>query len=353
MLRATVAERAVFARLSVLTTTPVSGDVAGTVFAGTEGGLAARITVIGVTTVTLCRTTVAKGTSFADLAVDASATTVGGDLAGGAVASAELGLTSSIAVLSLAAAPAAFGTTVSKGAALAILPIEASATAVSRDGTGIGVAGAESSLTSCAAVLVCSAVTFCRTATSKRASLAGLAVLAATITIGGDTSFSTALAEPRLTTSSSTEIIAFATVAVGRTAVSVRATLAGLSILAARAVDGHISSVGEGAVAEAGLASSSAVSLLGIAAPSSAGAAVAEARAWTNHAAVRWAALAVGRDVRWRTACSKVGETVAAAVGGRITAPALERAAVSKGASAADELVCAAAGTVGRYTSRA
>lgn len=189
-------------------------------------------------------------------------------------------------MFSLATAPATFGTTASKGAALAGLSVEASAAAVCRDSTGISVAGAESSLTSCAAVLVCSAVTFCRTASSKRASLAGLAVLATTITIGRNTSLSTAVAEFRLTASSSTEIIAFAAVAVGGAAVSVRATLAGLSILAARAVDRHISSVGEGAVAEVSLASSTAVSFLGVAAPSSAGAAVTEARAWTNLAAV-------------------------------------------------------------------
>jgi hypothetical protein len=106
MLGATVPERAALASLSVLATAPVRGDVAGAVFAGTEGGLAARITVVGVTAVGLCRTALAESTSFADLTVNASATTVCGDLAGSAVASAELGLTASIAVLRLAAAPA-------------------------------------------------------------------------------------------------------------------------------------------------------------------------------------------------------------------------------------------------------
>ena len=286
MLRAAVAERAAFASFPVFTAGTVSGDVAWAVFAGTEGGLAARITVIGVTTITLSRTAVAKGTSFADLAVEVSATTIGRNLTGGAVASAELGLTASIAVLCLAAAPAASGTTISKSTALANFSIEASAAAVGRDSTRIGVAVAESSLTSCAAVLVCSAVTFCRAAISERASLAGLSVLATTITIGRNTSFSTAVSEFRLAASSSTEIIALAAVAVGRTAVSVRATLAGLSILAARAVDRHVSGVSEDAVAEASLASSSAVPTLRVAAPSSAGAAVAEARAWTNLASV-------------------------------------------------------------------
>jgi hypothetical protein len=352
MLGATVPERAALASLSVLATAPVRGDVAGAVFAGTEGGLAARITVVGVTAVGLCRTALAESTSFADLTVNASATTVCGDLAGSAVASAELGLTASIAVLRLAAAPATCWTTVSKSAVFAGLSIEASAAAVGRDGTGISVAGAKISLTSCAAMLVFSAVTFCRTATSERASLAGLAVLAATITIGRNTSLSTAVAEFRLTASRSTEIITFTAVTVRRAAVSVRATLAGLSILATWAVDRHISSVDEGAVAEASLASSTAVSLLGIAAPSSTRTTVAEARARAD-IAVCWTALAVGRGVGRRTARSKVGETVVAAVGGGIAAPALERAAVSKSASAADELVCAAAGTVGGYTSRA
>lgn len=282
MLGATVAERATFASLSILAAVPISGDFAGAVFAGTESGLAARITVVGVTAVTLGRTTVAESASFADLAVDTSATTVCGDLAGGAVTSAELGLTASIAVLGLNTAPAAFGTTVSKGTALADLPIEAAAAAVGRDSTGISVAGAESSLTSCAAMLVFSAVTFCGTATSECASLAGLAVLAATIAIGRNTGFSTAVAVFRLTASRSTEIIALATVTVGRTAVSVRATLAGLSILAARSVGSHIASVGEGTVAEASLASSTAVCLLGIATPSSTRAAVPEARARAN-----------------------------------------------------------------------
>jgi len=88
-----------------------------------------------------------------------------------------------------------------------------------------------------------------------------------------------------------------------------------------------------------------------VTAPSSAGAAVAEARVQAN-LAVR-ATLAVGCDVGRRAASSKVRETVVATVRGRVAAPALERAAVPKGASAAYELVVAAARSIGRYASGA
>jgi hypothetical protein len=219
MLRATVPERAALASLPVLATAPVSGDIVGAVLAGTEGSLAARIAVIVTTTVALGRTTVAESTSFANLAVDASATAIGGDLAGFAVASAELGLTTSVAVLCLDAAPAACGTTVSKCAALAGFAIEAAAATIGRDGTGTCIAGAERSLTSCTATVVLSAVTLCRAAISECASPTGLAVVTTT-TIGRDTGFVSAVSESGLA-AGSTEVITLATVAIGRTAVSV------------------------------------------------------------------------------------------------------------------------------------
>lgn len=130
MLRATVPERAAFASLPILATAPISGDVLGAVIAGAEGSLAAYIAMIVTTAVALGRTTVAESTSFANLAIDTSTTAVGGDLAGFAVASAELGLTTSVAVRCLDAAPAACGTAVPKGAALAGLAIEAAAATV-------------------------------------------------------------------------------------------------------------------------------------------------------------------------------------------------------------------------------
>ena len=152
MLRATVSECASLAGFPVLATAPIGGDVVGAVFTSTESILAARIALIVSTAVSLCGTAVAERASFADFAIDASTTAVTGDLAGCAVASTELGLTTSIAVLCLDATPSSLGTTASIRAARAGLPIEASTAAVGRDGTRISIAGAESSLTTCTAM---------------------------------------------------------------------------------------------------------------------------------------------------------------------------------------------------------
>jgi hypothetical protein len=63
--------------------------------------------------------------------------------------------------------------------------------------------------------------------------------------------------------------------------------------------------------------------------------------------------LAVKGDVARRATRSKVRGTQVTAVGGRVTTPALGGTAVTKGTSTTNELVCAAAGTVRRDTSRA
>jgi hypothetical protein len=99
MLRATVSERASLAGFTILATAPIGGDVVGAIFASTESILAARIALIVSTAVALSGTAVSECTSFSDFAVDASTTAVTGDLAGCALASTELGLTTSIAVL--------------------------------------------------------------------------------------------------------------------------------------------------------------------------------------------------------------------------------------------------------------
>ncbi|KAI6754648.1 hypothetical protein HG530_012400 [Fusarium avenaceum] len=137
---------------------------------------ASRATALAVERTT--STSVAVGASLAGLAVLATEA-VGGDGAGCTVACAESTLAAGVAVFCLATAPVTGGTAVAKCASLTSLAVEGSASAVGGDLVGVGLAGTKRNLATRIAVSVLSTVALGRTAVTICAALAGLSILAA------------------------------------------------------------------------------------------------------------------------------------------------------------------------------
>ncbi|KAI6758134.1 hypothetical protein HG531_003959 [Fusarium graminearum] len=216
VLRTTVTILTTLASLSVLTTASVGRNVVRTGVASTEFRLAACFTVVRLTAVALSRTAVTVSASLTSLAI-LTTVAIGGDVARFAVASAKLGLAASITVRSLAT-PVPNGTAVTEGATLASLAIEASTSTISRDLARISITGAELRLTACFTMVCLATVSLFRAAISISASLAGLTILAA-MPICRNVGLGITVTELGLTTSR-TEAITLATVAIGRAAVS-------------------------------------------------------------------------------------------------------------------------------------
>ena len=194
---------------------------------------------------------------------------------------------------------------------------------------------------------VFSAVPFLGATITESTSLASLSVLA-TKAIGRYVCLS--IARTKLGLASSITVGVLATVTFPGAAVTECTALAGLSILATETISGYISGIGQCAVAKTILTTSTA--MLGVtSAPAAHRAAVTVAGVKTDLAV--GTTLTVRGDIAGRATCAKVGGTVIAAVGGRVTAPALSGTAVSKGAVTTNELVRASTRTVRTDASRA